>query len=1318
MTRVLHECKFIPEDDFSYLSDDSKWIRRLSYRVTPEEMKEKVIPFLKILLNDLDQQPNKLDLIIEKVFSRGAEHTYLIEVKLSELDFNQRKEIEACFVASVIRYLILKTPAEKRDTSQAREEFRKRLVEDGVENSYADFMQNEVGSDIELTCLYRFERAVLIAKTYISGNRNKGLFLSVGSLLEGSDDFTKYITGGHASKETKRRVMIIERLCGIQPRKRMRKLAPESQKVQKEVAGSLLQFADIALSRETEDFSAIGLIAESKEDENMLYREYVGKKMATLNSVRIKVYNKESESLFYREVELLKKLNQRDCVVQMLGFFEEFKKDTNMFPSADMNKPIEVEKVIVYESGFRYRFSDLMGASVWTLAKVWVDLMEAVHFVHSHDMLIRNLKPSSVYLVGPVHNLRVKIGDFTFAERVSLESPMIASKDKQKKTKDLIEEEENKMDIDEIEDNEPLKQDETLKGLVPWKAEKEDVESRLDYALLKDFMFVAPDVFTKQAGFKADVWSLGLLGLFLVKHVIPWREVQYVQEKAEEAEEESEKKMREMLDGLSWVSEVSEDTEKEDIVMLGVLKRAIASCLHVSVKQRVSLLEVRNAVRQRVVIAKKARGEIMLRDRERRNVQSLGSFINCMKAVGTVSVFSKLKQEERIMYMESQTESKEFREPMVETEPSENKYRKMFRRLVHVVIAMHRFQKPQTSSGGSSSSKLSFSSPSSLPSSSTIPSSVSLADHSDKTLLNGRFTIISTFLRTADYECHLIHNNTSQRTQILKHIKVKNMQYENELLILRSMSNEVTISEVEDYVEDMYQKYVAVGWLEGGWLLNVLNDYQVAGQPMSEKCLQSVARGLVSAMKYLHGRGIIYRGLNLSRVLTKRVSEDEMMVKLWDFGPAILKDGAMLTSSVGSGYGGYAFPSTAPSAWMHYPEGGEDGYYCMAPELLRYLVYIDHKQKYDEKVDAWSVGMVLYLLVEGKSCFSVGDARSVLESIERWENGVINSNIPVNTLSFRNDLVSQGTKDVIIGLLKVLPKDRLSWTDELLLRWSGLKEINNPPNEYFMVENMVPGYGGGMIGSVSGGVGGLSWKGVGLPPGIAGQRGMYAPSMTPVWQSINPNYPNMSQMVSPFGHPSLPVMYSIPAVSSIPPLVARKSQLEVPPSESSSFLAGAKPSVTSSVIPKKEPEPTILTSFSNSQGLQSISNSTIMPTLLSLPNQEKERTDEMTVKDLLQKLQNMKEYHLKYVEYQSAILSDDFDKAERLSSELSDIDESELSDQNRFKTTYSTMLESLNNAMASWKEVVMKTPKLFEQYKEDSRKKKDLDNFLETLSSK
>eukprot|EP01040_Poterioochromonas_malhamensis_P009653 gene9653-10482_t len=535
--KPIHTAKFSISDDFTYFMDNKKWIRRLSYRIgLEEEMKAKVINALEMLIADLESKPDKIDLLMEKILNKGAEHIYLIDMKLSELDFNQRREIEACFVASIIRYLILKTPAEKRDTSQAREEFRKRLVEEGVENSYADFMQNEVGSDIELTCLYRFERAVLIAKTYISGNRNKGLFLSVGSLLEGSDDFTKYITGGHASKETKRRVAMIERLCGIQPRKRIRKLIPQN--FPKEVPGPLLQFADVALSLETEDFSALGLIAQSKEDENMLYREYVGKKMATLNSVRIKVYNKDLDSLFDREVELLKKLNQRDCVVQMLGCFE-------------------VRNLIIYEHSFHWRISNLVGAETLTIAYAWLDIMEAVYFVHSHGVVIRNLQPENIYLVGPVHNLRVKLTDFSFAQKADVESIVTLNNQFTQVT-------ESKMGLDEIQASASMPGGEKVRGFFPSKAEKLEIESRLDYALLKDFMFVAPEVFTKQAGFKSDVWSLGLLILFLIKCMISWKEVRHVQEKAEEAEEECEKKMREMLDGLSWMSEMSEDVKRED----------------------------------------------------------------------------------------------------------------------------------------------------------------------------------------------------------------------------------------------------------------------------------------------------------------------------------------------------------------------------------------------------------------------------------------------------------------------------------------------------------------------------------------------------------------------------------------------------------------------------------------------------------------------------------------------------------------------------------------------------------------------------------
>eukprot|EP01040_Poterioochromonas_malhamensis_P009652 gene9652-10481_t len=576
------------------------------------------------------------------------------------------------------------------------------------------------------------------------------------------------------------------------------------------------------------------------------------------------------------------------------------------------------------------------------------------------------------------------------------------------------------------------------------------------------------------------------------------------------------------------------------------------------------------------------------------------------------------------------------------------------------------FLRSNTSTRGNLSSGSSFPSP-----------SVALASmilRSEKTLLNGRFTIISTFLRTADYECHIIHNNTSQRTQILKHIKVKNMQYENELLILRSLSNEVTISEVEDYVEDMYQKYVAVGWLEGGWLLNVLNDYQVAGQPMSEKCLQSVARGLVSAMKYLHGRGIIYRGLNLSRVLAKRVSEDEMMVKLWDFGPAILKDGAMLTSSVGSGYGGYAFPSTAPSAWMHYPEDGEDGYYCMAPELLRNLVYIDHKQKYDEKVDAWSVGMVLYLLVEGKSCFSVGDARSVLESIERWENGVINSNRAVNTLSFRNDLVSQGTKDVITGLMKVLPNDRLSWTDEVLLRWSGLIKV-----DFYEPSLVVSSY----------------------------LHSKVAPTYVrpPISHLNSLLHENAINYMSIDDHGCFPInpsgrLYSEPyqsnatigiAYSNIPNSHPIKHQ-----SPPMNFTSSPRSGSTMPFL--RVSSGSSSTSYESDSDNESIS-SLIDKISLASPSLIPERIITILEEPVLKK----KECYLKYFHYQEALKEDDINKAEMILQELNRFDSdftSEYEDIKTFHREYQRKFIEFEQVLNEWKVmVVMKNPKLFDEFK-------------------
>lgn len=222
MTRAM-----LAEDDVEYLRNESNWLKRLSHRQIDDELKLLIPQRVKIFIDEIKTTPERLSFISEQLCARGAIATRLSDIPLN-VDFNVRKEIEAAFLATLIREMIL---IEGKDTKDERDVFLNKMT-----TKYEEFLKDVVPTassssrlaedtiNAERTFLFRFERAIIIAKSMISGTRNKGLFLSVGNLLEGSDDYVRYITGGHSSKETKRRVLMIEHLCDIKPRKRTRKL--------------------------------------------------------------------------------------------------------------------------------------------------------------------------------------------------------------------------------------------------------------------------------------------------------------------------------------------------------------------------------------------------------------------------------------------------------------------------------------------------------------------------------------------------------------------------------------------------------------------------------------------------------------------------------------------------------------------------------------------------------------------------------------------------------------------------------------------------------------------------------------------------------------------------------------------------------------------------------------------------------------------------------------------------------------------------------------------------------------------------------------
>ena len=213
----------LSENDFDYLLDKSRWIEKLLYRIHLVEVKPLLRETLEEVMQELER--NGRDIpgnVIEKICNRKQDGKYLFGKELPpavQPDFALRKEIEVLFISTLFRHILL--TQYERDNQKAREEFTSRFELDYLPK-FSEEERNFINSQ-ELTMLFRFERGLLLAKNFMCGKRRKLLLLGIGNCLERDDLFVKYITGSHATKETSRRIKMIEHLFKIVPGKRRRK---------------------------------------------------------------------------------------------------------------------------------------------------------------------------------------------------------------------------------------------------------------------------------------------------------------------------------------------------------------------------------------------------------------------------------------------------------------------------------------------------------------------------------------------------------------------------------------------------------------------------------------------------------------------------------------------------------------------------------------------------------------------------------------------------------------------------------------------------------------------------------------------------------------------------------------------------------------------------------------------------------------------------------------------------------------------------------------------------------------------------------------
>ncbi|KAJ8900744.1 hypothetical protein NDN08_000045 [Rhodosorus marinus] len=168
-----------------------------------------------------------------------------------------------------------------------------------------------------------------------------------------------------------------------------------------------------------------------------------------------------------------------------------------------------------------------------------------------------------------------------------------------------------------------------------------------------------------------------------------------------------------------------------------------------------------------------------------------------------------------------------------------------------------------------------------------------------------------------------------------------------EIAIMKALNHE-NIVNLREVLSSKHKLYIVMDLVRGGELFEMIEK---KGE-LDEKTARKYFQQLVDGIEYCHRRGVFHRDLKPENLLL----DENGILKITDFGVSSVKkrEGDMLFTAVGTPY------------------------YC-APEIL-----LNSPQGYNgEKVDTWSCGVILYLLLVGDLPFQHDEMNVLYEMIKQ-----------------------------------------------------------------------------------------------------------------------------------------------------------------------------------------------------------------------------------------------------------------------------------------------------------------------------------------------
>lgn len=240
-----------------------------------------------------------------------------------------------------------------------------------------------------------------------------------------------------------------------------------------------------------------------------------------------------------------------------------------------------------------------------------------------------------------------------------------------------------------------------------------------------------------------------------------------------------------------------------------------------------------------------------------------------------------------------------------------------------------------------------------------------------------------------DFRENLRKTTVSHQTFTLKTVLLSSLSahlhnmLSHELYILKNFPHPLIVKLFEAYKDPKFSHFLLEN-LEGGDLFTYL-----CAQPESilkESEAKRLLFGVFSTVQFLHSKGIVHRDLKPENLIFQ--DKEHKVLKLIDFGLSKDSNINKMLTVVGSPY-------------------------YVAPEVLQ-------RKGYDKKCDVWSLGVILYLLLQGTPPFFSENVKDLFDIIQE------------KPVQFKENLnISAEARDLIEKMLRKDPKQRIELADAL-----------------------------------------------------------------------------------------------------------------------------------------------------------------------------------------------------------------------------------------------------------------------------------------------